>query len=311
LGEQTIDGDRDSDQRSALLCPDVRRWRDEAGPALPSAVAGTFCRMTGRPLFFHAEPQRLFGVSYQPNAKTCVGPAVLICSPFGNEYVRSYNAIRKLCERLDLNGFPVLKFDYCGLGDSYGDGTGADVDEWRANIRAAASELCRQSGQTQITVVGLRLGAALAAGITLDGVALKNLVLWDPVVDGADYLAELERAHRLCLTDTYRFRRPQRHRLTHTERLGFRFPVRMQQSIAELNLLNKPYPYDNCFLVTSAERAEYELLARTLSRNTRGRFSRELVKESTGWGDYGQAETTLRINRTITTITNKISNGFV
>jgi pimeloyl-ACP methyl ester carboxylesterase len=267
--------------------------------------------MTGRPLFFNAEPQRLFGVYYQPSENTGVGPAVLICPPIGNEYVRSYNAIRKLCERLSQNGVPVLKFDYCGLGDSYGDGSESNVGEWRANIRAAASELSRQSGQTQVTVVGLRLGAALAAGITLDGVRTKNLVLWDPVVDGADYLAELERAHRSCLTDTFRFRRTQRHRLTDTERLGFRYPVRMQQTIAELNLLNKPYPYDNCFLVTSAERAEYELLARTLDRNTRGRFAREMVRESTGWGDYGQAEATLRVNRTVTTIANKISDGFV
>lgn len=305
-----MDGDRDSDQRSALLRPDARRSLEEAGPAPRSAVGGPSCRMTGRPFFFNAEPKRLFGVYYQPNANACE-PAVLICPPFGNEYVRSYNAIRILCERLSQSGFPVLKFDFCGLGDSYGDGTEANVGEWRANIRAAASELSRQSGQTQITVVGLRLGAALATGITLDGVRLKNLVLWDPVVDGADYLAELERAHRLCLTDTFRFRRPQRHRLTPTERLGFRFPVPMQKSIADLNLLNRPYPYDNCFLVTSAERAEYESLARTLTRNTRGRFTRELVKESMGWGDYSQAEATLGINRTVTTIANKLSNDFV
>jgi pimeloyl-ACP methyl ester carboxylesterase len=276
-----------------------------------SAVSGSTSRIIGRPLFFNPEPQRLFGVYYQPTANITVGPAVLICPPFGNEYVRSYNAIRKLCERLSQNGFPVLKFDYCGLGDSYGDGTKANVGEWRANIRAAASELCRQCGQTRITVVGLRLGAALAAGIVLDGIELTNLVFWDPVVKGADYLAELERAHRLCLTDTFRFRRTQRHRLTHTERLGFRFPLQMQQSIAELNLLDKTYSYENCFLVTSAERAEYESMAENLNRDLRRRFTREFVKESTGWGEYSQAETTLRINRTVTSIANKISNGFV
>lgn len=311
MAERTIDGVRNSDPRSAPLCADVRRSSEQAGPVVLSTVGEPSFRLRGRPLFFNAAPQRLFGVYYRASENNCLGPAVLICPPIGNEYVRSYNAIRKLCERLSQNGFPVLKFDYCGFGDSYGDGSQADVGEWRANIRAAASELSRQSGQTQITVVGLRLGAALAAGVTLDGVRLKNLVLWDPVVNGVDYLAELERAHRLCLTDTFRFRRPQRHRLTDTERLGFRYPVRMQLSIAELNLLNTPYSYDNCFLVTSAERAEYESLARTLDCNTRGRFTRELVKESTAWGDYGQVEGTLRINRTVTTIANKISNGFV
>ena len=162
-----------------------------------------------------------------------------------------------------------------------------------------------------LTIVGLRLGAALPVGVLLERVALKNLVLWDPVVNGADYLTELETAHRSCLSDTFRFRRSQARRLTQTERLGYRFPQAMQASISELNLLNRPFPYDNCFLVTSEPRPEYEQLAKSLTRNTKGRFTRECVCESTGWGDYRQAETTLRINRMIAAITTKISNGFV
>ena len=73
-----------------------------------------------------------------PARRRCYAPArdggpaapVLVC-PVGSEYVRSYNAIRKLCARLSEKGFPVLKFDYCGLGDSYGDGSETTVAEWR------------------------------------------------------------------------------------------------------------------------------------------------------------------------------------
>jgi hypothetical protein len=310
LAERTIESVRIADPRSAPLRGDALRSLDEAATPARPAAAEPPCRLRGRPLFFNAEPQRLFGVYYPPSENAGLEPAVLICPPIGNEYVRSYNAIRKLCERLAQNGIPVLKFDYCGLGDSYGDGLRGNVGEWRENIRAAAAELSRQSGHSQITIVGLRLGAALAAGLPLDTVGVKNFVLWDPVIDGVDYLAELERAHRLCLTDTFRFRRTQRNRLTNTERLGFRYPLAMQQSIAELNLLNQSYPYDNCFLLTSTEKPRYESLALALNKQTRGRFSRELVTDSTDWGYYGQAEGTLRISRTVATIANKITNGF-
>jgi uncharacterized protein len=264
-----------------------------------------------RPLFFNAEPKRLFGVYYEPKAERGAGSPVLICPPIGHEYVRTYNTIRKLCGRLSDSGFGVLKFDYCGMGDSYGDGSESHVGEWRDNIRAAASELGRLSGQTEITIVGMRFGATLAAGVRLEGVIARSLVLWDPIIEGAGYLAELRQLHAACLVDTLRFRRPQPHRTSDGELLGFRFPARLQESMVPLNLLNKPFPYNNCFLVTSSQTPEYEALAQSLTRNTRGRFTREFVTEPAGWADSRQVESALTANRMVAAISAKIASGFV
>lgn len=264
-----------------------------------------------RPLFFNGDRQRLFGVFYEPFGERRTGSPILVCPPIGHEYVRSYKAIRKLCGRLSQSGFAVFKFDYAGLGDSYGDGSEADVAEWRNNIRTAAAELCRASGQSEITVVGLRFGAALAAGVRLEGSVVSSLVLWDPIVNGAGYLAELRQLHRVCLVDTLRYRTPQSGRTSDSEILGFRFPPRLQASMGQLSLLNKPFPYSNCFLVTSSQTPEYDELTQSLNRNTKGRFTHETVSEPAGWDDSRQVESALTANRAVAAINAKIAGGFV
>jgi uncharacterized protein len=264
-----------------------------------------------RPVFFNGESKHLFGAFYEPVAQQLGGTPVLICPPIGHEYVRCYNPIRKLCGRLAQNGFGVLKFDYCGLGDSYGDGSEVDISEWRDNIRAAAKELCRRSGQTDITIVGLRFGATLAAGIRFEGVVARSFVIWDPIVSGNTYLTKLRELHQACLVDSLRYRTLQPHRTTDTELLGFRYPSRLQNSMSALSLLNKPFPYNNCFLLTSNQSPEYDELIQSLNRNTKGRFTHEMVQEPAGWDDTRQVESALVANRAVAAISAKIAGGFV
>jgi uncharacterized protein len=264
-----------------------------------------------RPFFFNGEQKPLFGGYYEPATSRPAGLPVLICPPIGHEYVRCYNAIRKLCGRLAQGGFGVMKFDYCGLGDSYGDGSDVDVQEFRENIRAAVAELIRRSGQTEITIVGVRFGATLAAGMRFEGVAARNFVLWDPVVDGTAYLDALRDLHQACLVDSIRYRKIQPHRTSETELLGFRYPAKLQSSMRELSLLNKPFPYSNCFLLGACQSAEYDELTHSLTRNTRGRFTHEVVPESAGWDDVRQVESALAANRAVAAISAKIAGGFV
>jgi hypothetical protein len=81
--------------------------------------------------------------------------------------------------------------------------------------------------------------------------------------------------------------------------------------MARLSLLDKAFPYNNCFLLTSSQTPEYEAFAQSLNRNTRGRFTREFVSEPCGWDDFRQVETALTANRAVAAITAKIAGGFV
>lgn len=125
------------------------------------------------------------------------GAAVLLCNPFGEEAVRAHRAYRVLARRLDEAGYPTMRFDYAGTGDSSGEAGEHGIADWLADIAAAADALRADSGQSRIVVIGLRLGATLAALAAQRGLLRPaHLLLWDPVVDGAGYLHDLERAHR-------------------------------------------------------------------------------------------------------------------
>jgi len=107
--------------------------------------------------------------------------------------MRSHMALRKLAGHLEREGFHVLRFDYFGTGDSAGGAREGSLDEWRTNIVAALEDLKDRSGVTKVSIVGFRLGATLAAQTNLE---LTDLVLWEPVVRGSDYLEELRQRHR-------------------------------------------------------------------------------------------------------------------
>lgn len=136
---------------------------------------------------------------------------VVLCNPFGYDALCTHRGWRKLAERLAAAGMPVLRFDYPGTGDADGmeDDPGR-VDAWLASVVAAVRHLRAWTGVTRVALVGLRLGATLAAlaaerllamdvsGVDSPGVdapGVEALVLLAPPVTGRRYIREL-RAHR-------------------------------------------------------------------------------------------------------------------
>ena len=115
----------------------------------------------------------------------------VICPPVGSEYTRSHRTLRHLADRLARAGIPALRFDYHGTGDS--PGTDLDprrVETWRGNVLAAIAHARALSGRSRVFVVGVRLGATLAALATAEA-EVDRLVLWNPCVKGSSYGREL------------------------------------------------------------------------------------------------------------------------
>jgi pimeloyl-ACP methyl ester carboxylesterase len=109
--------------------------------------------------------------------------------------MRSHRAFRQLTTLLTRGGYHVLRFDYGGTGDSAGEGEAQTLEQWTDDVSTAIEELRDTAGLDQVTVVGLRLGAALALQAAArggsGGVGVDRLVLWDPVADGERWLAEV------------------------------------------------------------------------------------------------------------------------
>lgn len=141
--------------------------------------------------------RRLLGALHVPQRLRRRATAVLICNPFGEEASRAHRVLRVLATQLERVGYPGLRFDYSCTGDSEGDSEAARVDEWVEDIAVAAARLRENSGATRIAIVGLRLGATLAAMASARSeLRPRHLLLWDPVVEGAAYLRELVEQHR-------------------------------------------------------------------------------------------------------------------
>ena len=205
-------------------------------------------------LYFGNSQRPLFGVYHPPRPRVAKDVGVLLCYPIAQEYMTTHWAFRRLSNLLSKAGFHVLRFDYFGTGDSAGDSGGGNVIQWKADIHAAATELKNKAGVKKVSVVGLRLGAALAAEASNEGLDVKELVLWDPVVNGKSHIGELKAMHH----DRFPNRREQATDGNFDELLGFPFPSELRTSIEQIDLLDPPHCIaERPFLIVSEERSEY------------------------------------------------------
>jgi pimeloyl-ACP methyl ester carboxylesterase len=188
-----------------------------------------------QPLHIGTSERPLFGIYEAPDRRRRVRGGVVICAPVGHEYIRSYRALRNLAVQLATSGLHVLRFDYYGSGDSSGSSDEMTVAECVANIGSALDELKDIAGLKRVSVVGLRFGATLAAQAVCQRTDVEALTVWDPVVRGADYLADLGVLQAGWLAD-----RPQLRRIRvgtpPSEVLGFPLSDALRQEIAALDL---------------------------------------------------------------------------
>lgn len=130
-----------------------------------------------------------------------------MCNPFGQEAIRTHRLFRVLADRLGRNGVAVMRFEYFGTGDSAGEDTQANMTRWVSDMELAHQELRQHIGAVPIRWFGPRLGANVALQTLEKGqFAPDSMVLWDPIVDGKQYVQNLILEHEKRLKAV--FRRP-------------------------------------------------------------------------------------------------------
>jgi alpha-beta hydrolase superfamily lysophospholipase len=162
----------------------VSRFRDGQRAESQSAAAAPLTTA-----FWFGAPERpLFGWYHQPTAPARA--AVVLCNPVGHESLVLHRTYRRLAQHLAAKGFATLRFDYDGTGDSAGgDDDGNRVEHWLSSIQTAIDEVSRQSGASEVVLIGTRVGALLAA--TQAGRApVSGVVLIAPPRNGKAWLRE-------------------------------------------------------------------------------------------------------------------------
>lgn len=153
-----------------------------------------------QPLAFDAEPQffgypqaQIFGLFHAPTGGQVRRSGVVICPPLGEEYFAAHRPLRVLATQLARLGFPVMRFDYLGCGDSSGDDLDVTVRSCLYSLSSAMARLRELSGCERITTIGVRFGGTIAAmSASASPRMLHECLLWDPVLDGAAYVRYLQ-----------------------------------------------------------------------------------------------------------------------
>jgi len=117
---------------------------------------------------------------------------VLICSTLGDEALNVYRPLVHLADRFAALGCPALRFEYYGTGDSGGeDGEPGRFQSWLSNITVGVAWLREHCGVGPVTLVGVRLGAMLAARAACGIDDVDSLILLAPAASGRRFLREM------------------------------------------------------------------------------------------------------------------------
>ena len=189
-----------------------------------------------KPLYFGTSKKPLFGI-YQPPQNQGAGHGVVLCYPIGHEYVVAYPAFRQLASGLTQAGFHVLRFDFFGSGDSAGEAGEGDLAQWRQDLEHAIEELKDTSGAERLSLAGLRLGGSIAASVAAGRDDIESVVLWEPVVRGTEYVAELESTERNYLRRILPRPKAAIRNTPHLEVMGYPISDQLRDDIATIDLL--------------------------------------------------------------------------
>src|SRR5882762_3056410 len=183
--------------------------------------------------FFGPSNKQVFAI-YHPPVQGGSEVLTVICPPLFMEFMRTQLALRKLAISLAERGQHVLRLDYRGTGDSFGDLGEVAISDWVEDIALAVREGRELSGSSVVRLLGVRAGALVACrsvGATND---VQRLVLWDPVSDGAGYLESLRRVQMAVLERNCYLSRAERREAMH-EYAGYRLSERMTEEFCLLD----------------------------------------------------------------------------
>ncbi len=132
-----------------------------------------------------------FGWFHTATAGIAGDVVAVICAGIGRDSSTGYRSSRFLADRLALAGYPAVRFSYPGTGDS------RDPDDedcwplWLAAVHCAIDKARAMSGCQRVLLIGIRLGAALAALAAAGREDVAGVVLLEPVFRGSSFVTQL------------------------------------------------------------------------------------------------------------------------
>ena len=184
---------------------------------------------------------RIFALLHTPSAARARG-CVLFVPPFAEELNKSRRMMAQTARALAESGLAAATIDLYGTGDSDGEFEQATWDRWVSDV-CDAEEWCAHEGYPVRSVVGIRVGCALAAAAAARfREPVQSAVFWQPVPAGARVLEQFLRlrvAASMMEQDRKETVKDLRDRLRHGETLevaGYQLSSALAAAMDAINL---------------------------------------------------------------------------
>ena len=145
-----------------------------------------------RPFLLQGSRGLLHATYFAPLGPPHPAGDVLVVPAFAEEMHRCRAMVAMQARALARIGVGTLVLDLFGTGDSAGDHAGADWPTWIDDLQRGLAWL-RSSGNGCSSLLGVRLGALLAAELAQRDGAIERLLLWQPVLAAKPFYTQFLR----------------------------------------------------------------------------------------------------------------------
>jgi|GEM_PF-1283834 len=247
------------------------------GTDQPSLGTSQVATCPPKPFWLGAPGRRLFATWYAGSAAPSA--VVVICPPFFHEQFLSSRLFGLIAARLAQAGIACLRIDYYGTGDSEGSDAEFSIHGASEDIAVAVTAARARAAGAPVVLLGIRAGGWPAWSVAANDASISQLWVWQPILSGNEYLAELQRldkAERTLRAD-YPFCRQLGSYQEDGQLMGYACPESLHHEIRNAQLTSHRLP-DSTVLGVLTDHHTLEIPGFALRRI-------ELPKSRTQWKD--------------------------
>ncbi len=147
---------------------------------------------SAHPVYLDFVKEPIFGFFHPPAEGAPGDTAVLLCPPFGWDEICSYRSRREWAEYLARAGYPTLRIDLPGTGDSGGSPEDPGrLEAWSEAVGFAAKWLGAAGNCGRVAAIGIGLGGLVICSAIAEGAPVDEAILWAVPARGRSFVREL------------------------------------------------------------------------------------------------------------------------
>jgi pimeloyl-ACP methyl ester carboxylesterase len=176
---------------SNTLFPDGRSLGADADISAPEE---------GRPVYLGTEPDATFAMLHLPAQPYRGATGVVFCPLYGWDDICTHRARRGWARALAQAGYPAVRLDLPGTGDSPGSPKSAGrLEGWTASVAAAAALLRGGLDCERVAAIGIGFGGMLAWLSAAEGAPVDDLLLWAVPTHGRRLIRAIHLSAKLSI----------------------------------------------------------------------------------------------------------------